>query len=286
MTQIGHSTLLVQLDGVNFLTDPTWAKRTGPFGGLIGVGRYTPPPMRMRGPAADRLRADLPRPLRPPGRADGAAPGSACSIPRFVVPLGLNLVAGRPRHHQCRGARLGRVRDSRRPCASSARPRSTAPGRTLADQGRRLWSSWAVLGSKRFYFAGDTGYYRHFTEIGDALGPVRPGRAADRVAHAAGDRAPRPHLARGGPAGDDRTCARRASSASTGGRSASPGSPNDEPPRRLAAEIERRGLDPAANPASRDRAQTKQLVTEAPRGGRAPTSSGKARMIRCGTTGD
>jgi L-ascorbate metabolism protein UlaG (beta-lactamase superfamily) len=39
--------LLVQLDGVNFLTDPTWAERTGPFGGLVGVARYTPPPMRV-----------------------------------------------------------------------------------------------------------------------------------------------------------------------------------------------------------------------------------------------
>src|SRR5215475_11514533 len=43
VTWIGHATLLVQLDGVNFLTDPTWAGRSGPFGGLVGVGRYTPP---------------------------------------------------------------------------------------------------------------------------------------------------------------------------------------------------------------------------------------------------
>src|SRR5215470_13077687 len=43
VTWVGHSTLLVQLDGVNFLTDPTWAKRSGPFSGRLGVGRYTPP---------------------------------------------------------------------------------------------------------------------------------------------------------------------------------------------------------------------------------------------------
>ena len=28
-----------------------------------------------------------------------------------------------------------------------------------------------MLGSKRFYFAGDTGYYHHFKDIGEALGP-------------------------------------------------------------------------------------------------------------------
>src|SRR5262249_29149777 len=45
VTWIGHSTLLVQLDGVNFLTDPTWADRAGPFSGFIGVSRYTPAPI-------------------------------------------------------------------------------------------------------------------------------------------------------------------------------------------------------------------------------------------------
>src|SRR5574337_482635 len=47
VTWIGHSTVLVQLDGVNFLTDPNWANRSGPFNGLIGVRRYTPAPIRL-----------------------------------------------------------------------------------------------------------------------------------------------------------------------------------------------------------------------------------------------
>src|SRR5258708_9689716 len=43
LTWIGHSTVLVQLDGVTFLTDPNWNDRSGPFSGFIGVRRYTPP---------------------------------------------------------------------------------------------------------------------------------------------------------------------------------------------------------------------------------------------------
>jgi L-ascorbate metabolism protein UlaG (beta-lactamase superfamily) len=41
------------------------------------------------------------------------------------------------------------------------------------DENRRLWASWAVLGrDRRFYFAGDTGYYPPiFQEIGRRLGP-------------------------------------------------------------------------------------------------------------------
>src|SRR5262245_26344261 len=42
-TWIGHSTVLVRLDGLNILTDPNWSPRTGPLKGHIGVYRYTPP---------------------------------------------------------------------------------------------------------------------------------------------------------------------------------------------------------------------------------------------------
>jgi len=45
-------------------------------------------------------------------------------------------------------------------------------GRTLWDQNRRLWSSWAVVGrGKRLFFAGDTGYYEGFKGIGSRVGP-------------------------------------------------------------------------------------------------------------------
>src|SRR5262249_37129988 len=43
----------------------------------------------------------------------------------------------------------------------------------LWDENRRLWASWAVLGQeRRFFFAGDTGYYAPlFQEIGRRVGP-------------------------------------------------------------------------------------------------------------------
>jgi N-acyl-phosphatidylethanolamine-hydrolysing phospholipase D len=43
VTWIGHSTVLLQLDGVTFLTDPNWGNCSGPFSGLIGVRRCAPP---------------------------------------------------------------------------------------------------------------------------------------------------------------------------------------------------------------------------------------------------
>ena len=50
--------------------------------------------------------------------------------------------------------------------------RPVGSGRTLTDQNLRLWSSWAVLGSReRFFFGGDTGYTPGLAEIGRRLGP-------------------------------------------------------------------------------------------------------------------
>ena len=46
-------------------------------------------------------------------------------------------------------------------------------GRSLGDHNRRLWAGWVVEGpSRRFYHAGDTGYFAGFAEIGARLGPI------------------------------------------------------------------------------------------------------------------
>jgi hypothetical protein len=42
-TWIGHATTVVQIDGINVITDPVWADRAGPAR-LIGPVRYRPPP--------------------------------------------------------------------------------------------------------------------------------------------------------------------------------------------------------------------------------------------------
>ena len=44
--------------------------------------------------------------------------------------------------------------------------------RTLTDTNKTLWASWAVTGGeRRVYYAGDSGYFPGFTEIGRQLGP-------------------------------------------------------------------------------------------------------------------
>ena len=42
VTFINHATFLIQVDGVNILTDPVWSKRTSPFS-FAGPKRVHPP---------------------------------------------------------------------------------------------------------------------------------------------------------------------------------------------------------------------------------------------------
>jgi N-acyl-phosphatidylethanolamine-hydrolysing phospholipase D len=241
VTWIGHATVLVQLDGMNFLTDPTWASRSGPFSGLVGVGRYTPPAI-----AFD----DLPRidfVLISHDHYDHLDEPTVRHLaqvfnPRFVVPLGIKSwladrgITNAVELNWGESVKIG-------PLTVVCTPAQHGSGRTLTDQGRRLWASWAVLGSRRFYFAGDTGYHHHFQDIGEALGPF------DLAALPIGSYTPRAiakpvHLSpeEALQAWQDLRATRFLGV--HWGTFALAREPYDEPPRRIAEEVARRHLDP------------------------------------------
>jgi N-acyl-phosphatidylethanolamine-hydrolysing phospholipase D len=169
VTWVGHATLLVQLEGVNLLTDPQWSKRASPvrFG---GSRRVTPPGLRFE---------DLP-PIHLVlishdhyDHLDLATVTRLAAVhrPRFVVPLGLKAwfaERGVTDVEELDWWQSRRERGLTLTCL----PAQHFSGRTLWDRNRRLWSGWAVQGrGKRFFFAGDTAYYDIFKEIGTRLGP-------------------------------------------------------------------------------------------------------------------
>jgi N-acyl-phosphatidylethanolamine-hydrolysing phospholipase D len=169
VTWVGHSTLLVQLDGVNLLTDPAWSRRLGPLSGTFGVHRFTPPGIGFEDlPPIDivLISHDHYDHLDEPTVHRLAQTWN----PLFVVPLGLKTwLADRGITNviELDWSESVKVKGLEIVCA----PAQHGSGRTLTDSGRRLWASWAVIGSKRFYFAGDTGYASHLEMIGQALGP-------------------------------------------------------------------------------------------------------------------
>jgi N-acyl-phosphatidylethanolamine-hydrolysing phospholipase D len=238
VTWIGHATVMVQLDGLTILTDPTWSNVVGPFG-LIGVHRYTPPGVRFE---------DLPRidvVLISHDHYDHLDAATVARLartfnPRFIVPMGLKSwfvergITNVTELNWGGSTALGGVTFV---CA----PAQHGGGRTLADQGRRLWSSWMVLGSKRFYFGGDTGYYHHFKDAGEAYGPF------DLAALPIGSYTPRETARPVHMSPEEALQAFTDLRATTfvgihWGTYALAREPYDEPPRRIAAEVVRRGL--------------------------------------------
>jgi N-acyl-phosphatidylethanolamine-hydrolysing phospholipase D len=169
VTWIGHSTLLVQLDGLNLLTDPHWSERASPVG-FAGPRRLVPPGVRLE---------DLPpihAVLISHDHYDHLDAATVRRIARehdavFFVPLGLKAWLA--------DVGVGNVVEmdwwqSRawRGLVVTCTPAQHSSGRGLRDQNLRLWSSWAVAGrERRFFFAGDTGYDVALREIGRRLGP-------------------------------------------------------------------------------------------------------------------
>jgi N-acyl-phosphatidylethanolamine-hydrolysing phospholipase D len=170
VTWVGHSTLLVQLDGVSFLTDPIWSERASPFS-FAGPRRVMPPALRFEDlPPIDLVlvshdhydHLDAPTLMRL----------WATHRPRFLAPLGFKAwfaELGIDAVDELDWWESRTVKGVTVVCT----PVQHWSARSLRDQNRRLWASWAVLGrERRFYFAGDTGYYAPiFQEIGRRLGP-------------------------------------------------------------------------------------------------------------------
>lgn len=171
VTFVGHATLLVQLEGLNLLTDPVWADRVGPRS-KVGPKRYRPPGLRFE---------DLP-------------------------PIDLVLLSHNHYDHLCE-ATMRRLAEHHRPTvvtglgnaqllnrfgiddahdldwwASTERNGATITavpmrhfsGRGPGDRDRTLWCGLHVKHpSGAVLFAGDTGYGTHFRQIRDRLGAPR-----------------------------------------------------------------------------------------------------------------
>jgi L-ascorbate metabolism protein UlaG (beta-lactamase superfamily) len=169
VTWVGHSTLLLQLDGVNILTDPNWSERASPlsFAGPRRVSRpglafENLPPIHVvliSHDHYDHLDVATVKRLAAEHR------------PKFLVPLGLKrwfADIGITDVEELDWWDQRAERDLTFTCV----PAQHFSGRSLWDRNRRLWSGWVVAGrSKRLYFAGDTAYFPGFKEIGARLGP-------------------------------------------------------------------------------------------------------------------
>lgn len=165
VTWIGHASVLVQMAGLNIVTDPIFSERASPVA-WAGPQRAQPPGVA----AADLPRVDVvlishnhydhcdEASLRTLNRQPGGPP-------LFVVPLGLktwladinvtNVVElDWWQSHQVGAAEIVLT------------PVQHWSGRGLTDRMHTLWGGYAVLAPDlHMFFAGDTGYSRDFSDI-------------------------------------------------------------------------------------------------------------------------
>jgi L-ascorbate metabolism protein UlaG (beta-lactamase superfamily) len=162
VTFVNHATLLVQMDGVNVLTDPTWAERSVP---TVGVKRHRPPGLRLPDlPPIDAVlvshnhhdHMDLPT-LR---RLEATFHPAIFVGLRNAVYLAKNGVPGARDLDWWQSAEIAPG------ITVTAVPARHSSNRGLHDKNRTLWCGFVVSGpSGSWYFAGDTGWGRHFAAI-------------------------------------------------------------------------------------------------------------------------
>lgn len=172
---LGHSTLLLQIDGLRVLTDPVLSERASPLS-FVGPARKLP--------CVTSVAAlpDIDLVLISHSHYDHLDRISVQQLARrsraqaqpihFIVPLGLGdklRSFGADNVHELDWWQAFDFRGLR----VRATPAQHWSARTPWDRNRTLWCGFTVHGSQRgFYFAGDTGYWHGVPEIVERCGRI------------------------------------------------------------------------------------------------------------------
>jgi len=172
VTWVGHASLLIQLNGLNVLTDPMWSERASPVA-FAGPRRWVAPGIAFEEvPPLDVV-------LLSHNHYDHLDDTTVRRLARthpqatWIVPLGLAAFV------QKRGAPGAVVEldwwqeSSIKAVRIAATPAQHFSSRGIGDRGDTLWCGFALTSAngRRVFFAGDTGYHPEFGAIGERYGP-------------------------------------------------------------------------------------------------------------------
>lgn len=168
ITFVNHATFLIQMGGLNILTDPIWSRRASPYS-WVGPKRMRPPGIRFDDlPAIDLVlishnhydHLDLRTVLRLKEQHD----------PQFITPLGVGQYLNK--HDITKTVDLNWWEEHKisHELKITGVPAQHFSGRGVFDRDQTLWCGYVLESpSDTIYFAGDTAYGSFFTKIGETF---------------------------------------------------------------------------------------------------------------------
>ena len=167
----GHSSFLLQVDGLNILIDPMLGKVPAPHP-LLGANRFNKElPIEIEKlPQIDAV-------IFSHDHYDHLDYQSVLKIKnktrQFFVPLGVGS------HLEAWGVTSNKINEldwwqetKFETLTFACTPAQHFSGRKFNNSQSTLWSSWVIKSdNESIYFSGDSGYGPHFTEIGNTYGP-------------------------------------------------------------------------------------------------------------------
>jgi N-acyl-phosphatidylethanolamine-hydrolysing phospholipase D len=163
VTWVGHSSFAVQDEGDVFLTDPHWGPRA------LVPPRLTPPGIPLRAVPSDAFV------VLSHNHYDHLDAWTVRNLPRSIpwfAPLGLGKWLRA--HGPAQAAELDWWQSARHGrWTLTCLPAQHWSNRLGMPRHSTLWCSWLLdNGVRRYYFAGDSGYFPGFAEIGRRFAPI------------------------------------------------------------------------------------------------------------------
>lgn len=171
ITWIGHSSILIEIDGKRILTDPVWSKRVS-FTQMMGPKRFFAPPLTLAQlPPLDAI-------LLSHDHYDHLDMDSIKFFADQSVPFYCSIGVGqylekwgiKSKITEMDWGDSAMIGDD---CQITTTPGRHFSGRGMFNRNETLWSSFVIKGSEhKIFFGADSGPFKElFEEIGQAYGP-------------------------------------------------------------------------------------------------------------------
>jgi len=171
ITWIGHSSLLIEIDGRKILTDPVWAERAS-FSSWVGPKRFFAAPLQLNElPSLDAV-------IISHDHYDHLDRSVIKQFANKQIPFYTSLGVGK--YLEKWGIKSSLIKELDwtdkvildDDCELTVLPARHFSGRGLHNRFETLWSSFVIKTSKhKIFFGADSGWFDGFKEIGESYGP-------------------------------------------------------------------------------------------------------------------